>query len=206
MTDFIFLCSKITVHSDCSHKIKRFFLLRKAMANPESILKSRDITLPTKVHIVKVFPAVMYGCDSWTIKKAECWRIDTFKLWCLRRLLRVPWTEIKSVNPKGNQPWIFIGRPDAEAEIPILWPPDMKNWLIGKDPDARKDEGRRRRGWQRMRWLGGVTDLMNMSLRRPWALVMDRKLDLLLSMGSQGVGHDSATELNWDNAIWLHKH
>ena len=146
MTDFIFLCSKITVHSDCSHKIKRFFLLRKAMANPESILKSRDITLPTKVHIVKVFPAVMYGCDSWTIKKAECWRIDTFKLWCLRRLLRVPWTEIKSVNPKGNQPWIFIGRPDAEAEVPTLWPPNVKSWLIGKDPDAGKNWGQEEKG------------------------------------------------------------
>ena len=88
-----------------------------------------------------VFPVVMYGCESWTIRKAECQRIDAFDLWCWRRLLRVPWTakEIQPVHPKGNQSRIFIGRTDVEAEIPILWPPDVKNWLIGKDPDAEKD-------------------------------------------------------------------
>ena len=96
-----------------------------------------------------VFPVVMYGCESWTIKKAECQRIDAFELCCWRRLLRVPWTarkEIKQINPKGNQLWIFIGRTDAEVEAPILWPPDVKNWLIGKDPDARKDWRQKEKG------------------------------------------------------------
>ena len=105
--------------------------------------KSRDITLPTKVHIVKamVFPVVMYGCESWTIKKAEHWTIDAFRLWCWRRLLRVPLDckEIKPVHPKGNQPWISIGKIGAEAEAPIFWLPDAKGWLNGKDPDSGKD-------------------------------------------------------------------
>ena len=113
---------------------------KKAMTNLDSILKSRDITLPTKVHLVKamVFPVVMYRCESWTIKKAECQRIGAFELWCWRRLLWVPLDckEIQPVCPKGSQPWIFIERTDAEAETPILWPPDAKNWLIGKDIDA----------------------------------------------------------------------
>ena len=108
MTDFLFLGSKITVDGDCSHEIRRCLLLgRKAMTNLDSVLKSRDITLPTKVHIVKamVFPVVMYGCESWTIRKAECQRIDAFKLWYWRRLLRVLWTaRLKPVNLKGNQP------------------------------------------------------------------------------------------------------
>ena len=112
------------------------------MINLDSILKSRDTTLPTKVCVVKamVFPVVMYGCESWTIKTAERWRIDTFELWCWRRLLRVPWTSRRSnqVNPKGDQSWIFIERTDAEAEASILWPPDVKNWLIRKDPAAGK--------------------------------------------------------------------
>ena len=109
------------------------------------IYLNRDITLPTKVHLVKavVFPVVMYGCESWTIKKAECWRIDTFELWCWRRLLKVSWTARRSnqdlLNPKRNQSWIFIGKTDAEAETAILCPSDVKNWLIGKDPDAGKD-------------------------------------------------------------------
>ena len=141
VTDFIFLGSKVTASGDCSHEIKRLLLLgRKAMTNLDSILKIRDITLPTKVHIVRamVFPVIMYGCESWTIKKAEWQRIDAFWLWCWRRLLRVPYCkEIKPINPKGNQPWVFIGRTDAEA--PILWPPDVKSWLVGKDPDAGKD-------------------------------------------------------------------
>ena len=113
------------------------------MTNLDSILKSRDITLPAEVHLVKamVFPVVMYGCESWTVKKAECWKLDAFELWCWRRLLRVPWTakEIKPVSLKGNQSWIFTGRTDIEAEARIVWPPDVKNWLIGKDSDAGKD-------------------------------------------------------------------
>ena len=145
---FYFWGSKITADSDCSHEIKRLLLLgRKAVTNLDSILKSRDITLPTKVHIVKamVFPAVMYGYESWTIKKVEHWRTDAFELWCWRRLPWVPskspldCKDIQQVHPKGNQCWIFIGRSDAEAETPILWPPDVTNWFIGKDPDAGKD-------------------------------------------------------------------
>ena len=132
VTDFIFLGSKITADGDCSHEIKRCLLLgRKAMTNLNSILKSRDITLPTNVRLIKamVFPVVMYGRESWTIKKAECRRIDGFELWCWRRLLRVPWTvrRSKPVHPKGDQSWVFIGRTDVEAETPILWPPDVKN-------------------------------------------------------------------------------
>ena len=139
VADFIFLSSKITAEGDCGHEIKRRLLLgRKTMTNLDSILRSRDITLLTKVCIVKVmvFPVVMYGFESWTIKKAECPRTDAFKLWCWRRLLGVPWTArpIKPVNPKGNQPWIFTRRTDAEAEAPILWPPDAKSQLIGKKP------------------------------------------------------------------------
>ena len=170
--------SKITADGDCSHEIKRRLLLgRKVMTNLDRILKSRDITLPTKVHLVKamVFPVVMYGCESWSIKKAECWRIDAFELWCSKTLesprdsvVPLHCKEIQPVHPKGNQSWIFIGRTDAEAETLILWPPDLKNWLIGKDPDARcsislPPEGRRR-GWQRMTWSDGITDSVDMSL------------------------------------------
>ena len=118
---------QITADGECSHEIKRCLLLgRKVMTNLDSIFKSRDITLPTKVRLVKamVFPVIMYGCESWTVKKAECRRIDAFELWCWRRLLRVPWT---AVHPKGDQSWVFIGRTDVEAETPILWPPDAKS-------------------------------------------------------------------------------
>ena len=131
VTDFIFLGSKITADGDCSHKIKRHLVLgRKAMTNLDSILKSIDVTLPTKVHLVKAMVSlvVMYGCESWTIKKAEHRRIDAFELWCWRKLLRVPWTkEIQPVHPNGDQSWVFIGRTDAKAETPILWPPHAKS-------------------------------------------------------------------------------
>ena len=112
------------------------------MTNLDSILKSRDITLPTKLHLVKamVFPVVMYGRESWTVKKVECWRVDAFALWCWRRILRVPWCkEVQPVYPKGDQSWVFIRRTDAKAETAILWPPHVKSWLIGKDPDAGRD-------------------------------------------------------------------
>ena len=142
VTDFILGGSKITADGDCNHDIKRCLLLgREVMTNLDSIFKSRDITLPTTVRLVKamVFPVVMYGCESWTVKKAECWRIDAFGLWCWRRLLRVPWTARRSSHHKGDQSWVFIGRTDAEPETPILCPPHAKSWLTGKDPDAGKD-------------------------------------------------------------------
>ena len=125
VADFIFLGSKITADGDCSHEIKRRLLLgRKVMTNLDSVLKSRDITLPTKVHLVKAmdFPVVMYGCESWTVKKAERRRIDAFELWCWRRLLRVPLDckEIQPVHSEGDQPWDFFGRNDAKAETPVL--------------------------------------------------------------------------------------
>ena len=147
--DFIFLGSNITVDGDCSHEIKRCLLLgRKGMTNLDSILKSRDITLLTKVPIVKamVFPVVMFGYESWTIKKAESQRTDAFKLWCWRRL-ESPFDckEIQPISPKGSQSWIFIGKTNAEAEAPVLWGPDAKHWLIGKDPDAGKD-------WRQEKW------------------------------------------------------
>ena len=124
--------SKITADGDYSHEIKRRLLLgRKVMTNLDSIFKSRDITLPTKIRLVKsmVFPVVVYGCESWTIKKAEHQRIDAFELWCWRRLLRVPWTARRSkpVHPKGDQSWVFIGRTDAKAETPVVWPPHAKS-------------------------------------------------------------------------------
>ena len=128
MADFTILGSKISADGDCSHEIKRcLFLGRKVMTNLDSIFRSRDITLPTKVHLVKamVFPVVMYGCDSWTVKKAERQRIDAFELWCWRRLLTVG--SPQPVHPKGDQSWMFIGGTDAEAESSILWPPDVKN-------------------------------------------------------------------------------
>ena len=165
VTDFIFLGSKISMDGGCSHEIKRCLHLgRKAMTNLDSILKSRD-TLLTKVHIVKamVFPVVMYGCESWTIKKAGCWRIGDFKLWCWRRLLRVPWAEKRSVNLKGNQLWIVTVRTDTEAEAPMLWSPDVKRDALEKTLMLEKIEGRKRRWWQRMRWLDGITDSVDMS-------------------------------------------
>ena len=125
----------------------------------DSILKSRDTTLPTNDCLVKamVFPVVMYGCESWTIKKAECQRIDAFELWCWSRLLRDPQIagrSVKLVNPKRNQPWIFIGRTDAEAQVLLLWPPDAKSWLIGKDPEAGKGWGREERGMTEDKMVG----------------------------------------------------
>ena len=127
-----FLGFKITADGDCSHEIKRHLPLgRKVMTNPDSILKSRDITLPTKVHLVKtmVFPAVMYGCESWTVKKAEHRRIDAFELWCWRRLLRVPWTAWRSNHTilKEISSECSFGRNDAKAETPVLWPPHAKS-------------------------------------------------------------------------------
>ena len=125
VADFILGGSKITADGNCSHEIKRCLLLgRKVMTNLDSIFKSRDITLPTKVCLIKamVFPVVMYGCESWTVKKAECQRIDALELWCWRRLLKVPWAARRS-----NQSWVFFGRNDAKADTPVLWPPHAKS-------------------------------------------------------------------------------
>ena len=146
MTDVIFLGSKITGDGNCNCEIKRRLILgRKAMTNLNSILKRRDITLPI----------VMYGCESWTMKKAERQRIVALDLWCWRRLENpLDCKEIQPVNPKGNQSWVFIGRTDAEAEAPILWPSDAKNWLIWKELDAGKYWGQEEKGTTEDKMLG----------------------------------------------------
>ena len=176
-------------------KLKESLLLgRKVMTNLYSILKSRDITLLTKVCLVKamVFPVVVYECESWTTKKSEHRRIDAFGLWCWRSLLRVPWTARKS-----NQSLLKEISPGYSFEVQILWPPDVKNWLIKKNLMLGKFEGRRRRGWQRMKWLDDITDSMDMSLGNLQELVMDREPGILWFMGSQRVIHNWATEQNW---------
>ena len=150
VADFIFRSSKITADGDCSREIKRRLLLgRKVMTNLDSILKSRDITLPTKVCLVKamVFTVVMYGYESWTIKKAEYWS-RCFWTVVLEKTLESPLDckEIQPVHSKGDQSWVLIGRTDAKAETTIRWPPDVKSWLIWKDPDAGKDWGQEEKG------------------------------------------------------------
>ena len=139
----------------------------------------------------------MDGCESWTIKKAECQRTDAFELWSWRRLLRVPWTARRSIHPKGNHSWIFIGRTDAEAETPILWPPDMKNWLIWKDPDARKDWRREEKGMTEDEMVGCITDSMDTSLSKLQGLVINREAWHAAVHRVQKVKQDRATELNW---------
>ena len=169
MADFIFLGSKITADGHCSHEIKRRLLFgRKVMTNLDSIFKSRDITLSTKVHLLKamVFPVVMYGCENWTVKKAEHQRILCFWTVVLEKTLESPLDckEIQPVHPKGKQSWIFIGRTDAQAEALILWSPDVNRWLIGKDPDAGKDWRQKKKRWQRIRCLDGITNSVAMNL------------------------------------------
>ena len=178
------------------------------MTNLDSILKSRDITLPTKVHLVKamvkamVFPVVMYGCESCTIKKAEHWRIDAFELWCLEKTLEslLDYKELQPVYPKGNQSWIFIGRTDTEAETPILWLPDLKHWLIWKDCNAWKGWGQEEKGTTEDEMIGCHHRLDGHETG--WTPGVGDGQGGLACCGSRGHKESDTTErLNWTELI-----
>ena len=201
----IFLGSKITADGDCSHEIKRCLLLgRKVMTNLDSIFKSRDITLPTKVRLVKamVFPVVVYGCESWTVKKAERWRLDAFELWWWRRLLSpLDCKEMQPVHSEGDQRWDFFGRNDAETETPLFWPSHAKSWFIGKDFEAGGDWGQEEKGttedemagWHY--WLDGRES--------EWTLRVSDGQGGLACCSSWGRKESdmTATELNWSISL-----
>ena len=202
VADFVFLGSKIIADGDCSHEIKRCLLLgRKVITNLDSILKSRDIILSTKVLLC----GHGYGFSSshvwmWELDYKESW---AWKNWCfwtvvLEKTLEslLDCKEIQLVHPKGDQSWVFIGRTDIEAETPILWPPDAKSWLIWETLMLGKIECRRRRGQQRMRWLDGITDSLDMSLGKLWGLVMDGRPGVLRFMGLPKE-LDMIERLNW---------
>ena len=215
MTDFIFLSPKITEDGDCSHDIKRCLLLgRKSVTNLDSLLKSRHITLLTKIHLVKamIFPVAMYGCESWTIKKAERQRIDDFELWCWRRRLRISWTVrrsnqsiLKEISPEYSLEGLMKLKLQYFGHL--MWRTDSleKILILGKI------EGGGRKGQQRMRWLDGVTDSMDINFEQSLG-VGDGQEGLglagrLQSIGLQRAGHDWATELNWfciyDSLLYL---
>ena len=179
VTDFIFLGSKITADGDCSHKIKRHFLLgKKAITNLESILKSRDISLPTKVHLVKAtFPVVMYGCESWTIKKAQCRRIDAFELWCWKRLLRVPWTArrskqsvLKEISPEYSLEGLML-----KLKLQYFGHLIRRTDSLEKILMLEKIEGKRKREQQSLRWLDSITNSVDMNLNKFQKIVEDRE-------------------------------
>ena len=202
LADFVFLGSKIIVDDDCSHEIKRHLLLgRKVMTNLDNILKGKDITLPTNVRLVKAMFSSSH-VQMWELDYKETWVPKNWCFWTVvvEKTLEGPLDckEIQPVNPKGNQPWIFTERTDAETETPILWPPDTKNSLIGKDPDAGKDWRREEKGDN-----NGWDVWMASPIQRTWVWVSSGswwwtgKPGVLQSMGLQRVGHDWATGLNW---------